>query len=44
MDCALRGCALDEARLSRARVLDSVLSGVRGWVPTSPGRPCGTSS
>ncbi|MFJ3552598.1 pentapeptide repeat-containing protein [Streptomyces sp. NPDC090114] len=30
MDCALTGCALDEARLSRVRVLDSVLAGVRG--------------
>ncbi|MDX3834036.1 pentapeptide repeat-containing protein [Streptomyces europaeiscabiei] len=30
MDCALRGCALDETRLHRARVLDSVLTGIRG--------------
>lgn len=30
MDCALSGCALDETRLRRARVLDSVLRGVRG--------------
>ncbi|MGW5972975.1 pentapeptide repeat-containing protein [Streptomyces sp. NPDC055186] len=30
MDCAVTGCALDEARLSRARVLDSVLAEVRG--------------
>ncbi|MGA5284939.1 pentapeptide repeat-containing protein [Streptomyces griseoincarnatus] len=30
MDCALRGCALDETRLPRARLLDSALDGVRG--------------
>ncbi|WP_043265613.1 pentapeptide repeat-containing protein [Streptomyces sp. CT34] len=30
MDCALRRCVLDEAVLSRARIIDSVLSGVRG--------------
>ncbi|PJN36177.1 hypothetical protein CG747_35130 [Streptomyces sp. CB02959] len=30
MDCALRRCALDETVLSRARVIDSVFSGVRG--------------
>ncbi len=30
MDCALRECALDETRLPRARLLDSVLDGVRG--------------
>lgn len=30
MDCALTGCVLDETRLRRARVLDSVLTGVRG--------------
>ncbi|MEU7147319.1 pentapeptide repeat-containing protein [Streptomyces sp. NPDC045456] len=30
MDCALRRCALDEAVLSRARFIDSVLDGVRG--------------
>ncbi|MFI2434502.1 pentapeptide repeat-containing protein [Streptomyces sp. NPDC018693] len=30
MDCALRGCALDETGLGRARILDSVLSDVRG--------------
>lgn len=30
MDCALTECVLDEVRLSRARVLDSVLAGVRG--------------
>lgn len=30
MDCALTGCALDETRLHRARVLDSVLTGIRG--------------
>ena len=30
MDCALRGCALDETRLHHARLLDSVLTGVRG--------------
>lgn len=30
MDCALRRCALDEAGLAKARVLDSVLEGVRG--------------
>ncbi len=30
LDCALRGCALDETRLHRARVLDSVLTGIRG--------------
>ncbi|MFJ5550007.1 pentapeptide repeat-containing protein [Streptomyces sp. NPDC093225] len=30
MDCALRGCALDEAGLARARVLDSLWEGVRG--------------
>ncbi|MFJ5674556.1 pentapeptide repeat-containing protein [Streptomyces sp. NPDC093097] len=30
MDCALRRCAWDETVLSRARILDSVLSGVRG--------------
>ncbi|MER5810456.1 pentapeptide repeat-containing protein [Streptomyces sp. NPDC002033] len=30
MDCALRRCALDAAGLAKARVLDSVLDGVRG--------------
>lgn len=30
MDCALRGCALDETRLHHTRVLDSVLTGIRG--------------
>ncbi|MFD5632038.1 pentapeptide repeat-containing protein [Streptomyces sp. NPDC127072] len=30
MDCALTGCALDEARLRHARLLDSVLTGIRG--------------
>ncbi|MFI8522180.1 pentapeptide repeat-containing protein [Streptomyces sp. NPDC085481] len=30
LDCAVRGCALDEARLTAARFLDSVLEGVRG--------------
>lgn len=30
MDCALSGCALDEVRLHRARLLDSVLTGIRG--------------
>lgn len=30
MDCALRGCALDETRLRHARILDSVLTGPRG--------------
>ncbi|NED37416.1 pentapeptide repeat-containing protein [Streptomyces sp. SID8499] len=30
MDCALRGCALDDASLRHARFLDSVLGGVRG--------------
>ncbi|MBN0045061.1 pentapeptide repeat-containing protein [Streptomyces actuosus] len=30
MDCRLAGCALDETRLRRARLLDSVLTGVRG--------------
>ncbi|MFE5405357.1 pentapeptide repeat-containing protein [Streptomyces sp. NPDC056580] len=30
MDCALTACAVDEAVLRRARVLDSVLSGLRG--------------
>lgn len=30
LDCALRGCALDRTRLTRVRVLDSVLAGVRG--------------
>ncbi|MER6016421.1 pentapeptide repeat-containing protein [Streptomyces bluensis] len=30
MDCALRGCALDETRLHHARVLDCVLTGIRG--------------
>ncbi|WP_406008227.1 pentapeptide repeat-containing protein [Streptomyces sp. NBC_00637] len=30
MDCALRGCALDETRLRHTRFLDSVLSGIRG--------------
>ncbi|MFE0254579.1 pentapeptide repeat-containing protein [Streptomyces sp. NPDC059010] len=30
MDCALRGCALDETRLRHARILDSVLTGLRG--------------
>ncbi|MFJ8676484.1 pentapeptide repeat-containing protein [Streptomyces sp. NPDC093589] len=30
MDCAVRRCALDETVLSRARIIDSVLSGVRG--------------
>ncbi|MFE9450547.1 pentapeptide repeat-containing protein [Streptomyces sp. NPDC006739] len=30
LDCAVRGCAFDETRLSHARVLDSVWSGIRG--------------
>ncbi|WP_405490430.1 pentapeptide repeat-containing protein [Streptomyces sp. NBC_00096] len=30
MDCALRRCVLDEADLAKARILDSVLDGVRG--------------
>ena len=30
MDCALEGCALDETELTRARCMDSVLTGVRG--------------
>ncbi|MGG8405911.1 pentapeptide repeat-containing protein [Streptomyces sp. 12297] len=30
MDCLLERCALDEARLTKARVLDAVLDGVRG--------------
>ncbi|MEU9145261.1 pentapeptide repeat-containing protein [Streptomyces sp. NPDC048349] len=30
MDCALRRCALDEAGLAKARILDSVLESVRG--------------
>ncbi|MGV9337849.1 pentapeptide repeat-containing protein [Streptomyces sp. NPDC003688] len=30
MDCALTGCAVDEAALGRARFLDSVLTGLRG--------------
>ncbi|MFJ9406448.1 pentapeptide repeat-containing protein [Streptomyces sp. NPDC101393] len=30
MDCAVRRCALDETVLSRSRIIDSVLSGVRG--------------
>ncbi|MCH0561974.1 MULTISPECIES: pentapeptide repeat-containing protein [unclassified Streptomyces] len=30
MDCRLAGCGLDETRLRRARLLDSVLTGVRG--------------
>ncbi|MFE9931391.1 pentapeptide repeat-containing protein [Streptomyces sp. NPDC005533] len=30
MDCAVRRCALDEAGLAKARLLDSVLEGVRG--------------
>ncbi|MEU6979133.1 pentapeptide repeat-containing protein [Streptomyces sp. NPDC046371] len=30
LDCAVRGCALDEARLTSARFLDSVLEGIRG--------------
>ncbi|MFG2604108.1 pentapeptide repeat-containing protein [Streptomyces sp. NPDC048514] len=30
MDCALTGCVVDETGLGRARVLDSVLSGLRG--------------
>ncbi|GAB2993358.1 pentapeptide repeat-containing protein [Streptomyces pseudoechinosporeus] len=30
MDCALAGCALDETRLRHVRVLDSVLTGIRG--------------
>ncbi|MER6527152.1 pentapeptide repeat-containing protein [Streptomyces sp. NPDC001508] len=30
MDCALTGCVLDETRLRRARILDTVLSGIRG--------------
>ncbi|MFF2654523.1 pentapeptide repeat-containing protein [Streptomyces sp. NPDC058045] len=30
MDCLLRGCALDETRLARARVLDSRLDAPRG--------------
>ncbi|MDO0913868.1 pentapeptide repeat-containing protein [Streptomyces sp. DT2A-34] len=30
LDCALRGCALDETRLHHARILDSVLTAPRG--------------
>ncbi|BCL28928.1 pentapeptide repeat-containing protein [Streptomyces aurantiacus] len=30
MDCALTGCAVDETRLHHARVLDSVITGMRG--------------
>ncbi|MFF1319116.1 MULTISPECIES: pentapeptide repeat-containing protein [Streptomyces] len=30
MDCALKGCVLDETRLHHARILDSVLTGPRG--------------
>ncbi|GHI88299.1 pentapeptide repeat-containing protein [Streptomyces xanthophaeus] len=30
MDCAVRRCALDEAGLAKARIMDSVLEGVRG--------------
>ncbi|MFD9218438.1 pentapeptide repeat-containing protein [Streptomyces sp. NPDC060064] len=30
IDCALRGCGLDEAELLNARFVDSVLSGIRG--------------
>ncbi|WP_306439687.1 pentapeptide repeat-containing protein [Streptomyces sp. BR123] len=30
MDCALRRCVLDEAGLAKARILDSLLEGVRG--------------
>ncbi|MFD6887398.1 pentapeptide repeat-containing protein [Streptomyces sp. NPDC059957] len=30
MDCALRRCVLDETGLAKARILDSVLDGVRG--------------
>ncbi|MEW2292160.1 pentapeptide repeat-containing protein [Streptomyces sp. NPDC006743] len=30
MDCALRGCVLDDASLRRARLFDTVLTGVRG--------------
>ncbi|MFJ6052333.1 pentapeptide repeat-containing protein [Streptomyces sp. NPDC092307] len=30
MDCAVRRCAVDEAGLAKARVLDSVLEGIRG--------------
>ncbi|NEB81835.1 pentapeptide repeat-containing protein [Streptomyces sp. SID14478] len=30
MDCAIEGCGFDEAGLNRARILDSVLSGIRG--------------
>ncbi|MFC4471831.1 pentapeptide repeat-containing protein [Streptomyces xiangluensis] len=30
MDCTLTGCALDETRLRHARVMDSVLTGIRG--------------
>ncbi|MFF0160160.1 pentapeptide repeat-containing protein [Streptomyces sp. NPDC005263] len=30
MDCALKECVLDETRLTRARILDSVLTGPRG--------------
>jgi uncharacterized protein YjbI with pentapeptide repeats len=30
MDCALTGCALDETRLHHVRLLDSVLTGIRG--------------
>ncbi|MEU1850310.1 pentapeptide repeat-containing protein [Streptomyces sp. NPDC019990] len=30
LECALTGCVLDETRMRQARVLDSVLTGVRG--------------
>lgn len=30
MDCAVRRCALDGTRLGKARILDSVLDGIRG--------------
>ncbi|MCJ0873690.1 pentapeptide repeat-containing protein [Streptomyces sp. AP-93] len=33
MDCALRRCVLDETGLAKARILDSVLDGVRGVGP-----------
>src|SRR4051812_44010278 len=30
MDCALTGCVVDETRLHHARILDTVVSGIRG--------------